>query len=296
MRSIGANAMVLLLKMIRRKRIYASVAGLMKGIAETRASAPVRPSERMRKALTILVESIEGREVYTLGPRHRASSGKHVFYLHGGAYVRPITRQHWQFLEHLVKSAGCTVTVPLYPLAPESQCSDILRFVQGVFLRMAQGTHIDNVTLMGDSAGAGMSIALALILRDQGLPMPAQLALITPWVDATLTHAGIPGTEPKDPMLGVAGVREAGRMYAGFLPVQHPFVSPVYADLSNLPAMTVFAGTHDILHHDAVLFVQKAEKHGCQVDLRLRCGMIHAWPLLPFPEAKQARDEIARLL
>lgn len=296
MRSIGANAVVLLLKMIRRKRIYASVSGLMKGIAETRASAPARPSERMRKALTVLVASIEGREVYTLGPRHRAPSGKHVFYLHGGAYVRPISRQHWQFLAYLVQSAGCTVTVPLYPLAPENKCPDILRFVQHVFLRMTSSTSIGNVTLMGDSAGAGMSVALALMLRDQGLPMPAQLALITPWVDATLNHSGIPGTETKDPMLGVAGVREAGRMYAGALPVQHPFVSPAYADLSKLPAMTVFAGTHDILHHDAVLFAQKAQGQGCQVDLRLRSGMIHAWPLLPFPEAKQAREEIARLL
>jgi len=41
----------------------------------------------------------------------------------------------------------------------------------------------ERVILAGDSAGGGMVLSLLVILRDQGLPMPAGAVLISPWVD-----------------------------------------------------------------------------------------------------------------
>lgn len=43
------------------------------------------------------------------------------------------------------------------------------------------------MVIAGDSAGGGLCLALLLIIRDQGLPMPAGASLISPWVD--LTHS-----------------------------------------------------------------------------------------------------------
>ena len=97
-------------------------------------------------------------------------------------------------------------------------------------------------------------------------------------------------------MLGVPGVREAGRLYAGALGTEHPLVSPLRADLRELPPTQVFAGTDDILHHDALAFAEKARKAGCSVELHLAAGMIHVWPLLPLPEARDARRAIGQFL
>lgn len=249
----------------------------------------------MKDALHVTMESLDGREVYTLRPKHAAPSGRHVFYLHGGAYIRPITKQHWQFLEHLVRATACTVTVPMYPLAPESSGTSAVDFVQKIFHRTAAGADRE-LTLMGDSAGGGLALALALTLRDSGGPLPNKVILMSPFVDASLSNPAIGATERCDPMIARAGVQEAARLYAGELPVGHPLISPVNAQLAGLPPMVVFAGTNDITHHDTVRFAEKAQSQGCQVDLGLESKMIHVWPLLPFPEGKRTRNEICGLL
>ena len=56
--------------------------------------------------------------------------------------------------------------------------------------------HHTSIVIAGDSAGAGLCLALLIILRDQGLPLPAGASLISPWVD--LTHSFPSVTLPGD--------------------------------------------------------------------------------------------------
>jgi monoterpene epsilon-lactone hydrolase len=289
-----AHAFKGLLRLIRRRRIYTSVDGLMAGIAQTRRAGPARPTALVQKAVDVTTHTVGRCEVYTLQPRSEPS-GRVVLYLHGGAYCRPITQYHWSLLKWLVADERCTVIVPLYPLAPESTCADTVRAVREVHVWMLQ--HRERVdAFVGDSAGAGLCLALCQELRASGGPLPGRMALITPWVDVTLSHADIPSTAARDPMLGVTGAREAGRLYAGALGVEHPLVSPLRADLRGLPPMQLLIGTDDILHHDAVAFADRARAAGCSVDVHLGAGMVHAWPLLPLPEARDARLAIGRFL
>lgn len=44
-----------------------------------------------------------------------------VLYLHGGAYVNQLVRQHWQLVEHLATTLDAEVWVPIYGLAPSSR-------------------------------------------------------------------------------------------------------------------------------------------------------------------------------
>lgn len=283
-----------LLWLIRRRRIYASIAGLMAGIAQTRRSGPARPTEAMSRSMDIALERVLGREVYTLRPRS-GSRGQVILYLHGGAYCRPITRHHWSLLQWLVAEHGGTVVVPLYPLAPESQCRDTVGFVRSVHALVVE-RHGGVDAFVGDSAGGGLCLALCQDLRASGQQLPSRISLITPWVDVSLAHEDIAGTEPRDPMLGIIGAREAGRLYAGSLGAEHPWTSPLRADLRGLPPMQLLAATDDILHHDVLAFASKARASGCSVNLHVEPGMVHAWPLLPVPEARRARDLIARFL
>jgi monoterpene epsilon-lactone hydrolase len=290
-----ARAIKVFLRIIRRRRIYASVAGLMDGIAQVRSTGPARPSARLLKALDVSSERVGACDVYTLRSHATTANASIFLYLHGGAYCRPITRQHWSFLHWLVEDQGCTVMVPLYPLAPESQCLETLRAIREVHaLLIDRHGRVD--ALMGDSAGAGLCLALCQELRDSMMDLPGRMTLISPWVDATLMHDDIPTTARRDPMLGITGIREAGRLYAGALPLEHPLVSPLRADLRGLPPMQVFVGTDDVLCHDAVDFVNKARKVGCAVELHLGHGMVHVWPLLPLPEARVSRDAVSAFL
>lgn len=289
-----AKAFKGMMRLVRRRRIYVSVRGLMAGIAQARRAGPARPGVAMRQAVDVSTEWVGACEVYTLRPRSQPS-GRVVLYLHGGAYCRPITKEHWSFLKWMVVEERCTVVAPLYPLAPESTCPDTVRTVREVHAWLLK-RHRQVDALIGDSAGGGLCLALCQDLRASGDRLPGRMVLITPWVDVTLGNAEIPATGRRDPMLGVVGLREAGRLYAGTLGAEHPLVSPLRADPHGLPPMQVFAGGDDLLHHDAVVLADKASAAGCNVELHLVAGMIHVWPLLPLPEAREARGAIARFL
>lgn len=271
----------------------------MRDIAQVRRAGPHLPHTRMHKQLQVQHSLSAGQSVYTVSPQGQTSlSGGSVLYLHGGAYVRPITRFHWHLIEELVHLTGCTITVPLYPLAPEHTCQQTVGFVRTIYdgLLAQAPDGAPATTLMGDSAGGGLALALTTILCDQGVPLPSQLILITPWVDVDSAHPMLAQTARRDPMLAIDGAREAGRLYAGALPTNHPWVSPIHADLHGLPPTTILAGTRDLSHHDAVDLAHKARSQGSSVDLRLGQDMIHVWPLLPIPEGRQARVEIAELI
>lgn len=289
--SLGAQATILLLRLIRRKRIYASKQGLERGIQQTRQAGPARPSTKLARDLHIAQETFAGQTVYRVRSKSRPQTPARILYFHGGAYVRPITAFHWRFLAALAHATGGELVVPLYPLAPENHGLAALDFALQVHQR--ESAQTEHLFLMGDSAGGGLALALAATLRDQGVVAARRLILLTPWVDVELPHPDAPAIEPRDPMLAVVGARLAGQMYAGGLSTSHPAVSPMRGALHGLPPMTLFAAGRDILGPDAMAFAAKALAHGCEVDLRVEPDMVHVWPLLGFAESRKAVAEMA---
>lgn len=289
--SLQARAMHLLLRLVRRKRIYASAAALHAGIARTRQTGPAPLPERLRRQLHVQQEQWLGCTVTTVAPRAGGAPGPCLLYLHGGAYCRPIHVRHWHFVHWLATGLGCTVMVPLYPLAPESACRHTVETVAALYRLFVQ-RHGVPAAFMGDSAGAGLCLATCMALRDAQAPLPHRLVLLTPWTDVATAQPGVHAAERLDPMLAIAGLREAGRIYAGELGLQHPWVSPVHGDLRGLPPMQVVLGSHDLLYLDGLALVDKARASGVPVSLHIGQGMVHVWQLLPIPEAMRLRQHI----
>lgn len=295
MPSFQSHLVAGLLRLTRRKRIYSSVQQVRDGIAQVRQQGPARPSARMLQRLAVQREVVDGIEVYRLAPKANTAT-RHVLYLHGGAYIRPITVHHWRFLQALVEAEGYTITVPLYPLAPEATCSRAVAAMVDCYQRTCVAENLASLDVMGDSAGGGLALALCYALRERGLALPSKLVLICPWLDVRMSHPAIAAHEQDDPMLAALGLKEAGRLYAGDLPMDHPHVSPLHGDLAGLPPLLIFAGTRDIACHDELLFADAARAAGVPVALQVGDGLIHVWPILPIPEGKAARQLIARHL
>ena len=291
MTSLGAKTMFALLHVLRRKRIYTSVEGLAHGIQQTRRAGPARPTAAMHKALHIAEETLANQTVYRVRSKSHPAPKARVIYFHGGAYVRPVTSFHWRHIAALAHATGCEYVVPLYPLAPESHGLAALEFARQVYRR--ESAHGAPIVLMGDSAGAGLALALAAGVRDAGERAARRLILLTPWVDVELPHPDAHAIEPTDPMLGRVGVLEAGRLYAGTLPTSHPAISPARGNLQGLPAMTLFVAGRDILGPDALAFAEQARSSGCAVDVHFAQDMMHAWALLGFAESRKARAAMA---
>lgn len=203
----------------------------------------------------------------------QAAPGCTVLYLHGSAYVAPGTKGHILFAEFFQRRLGAAVLMPFYPLAPENSGDTAVLAVERVYAeacRIAQGGP---VCLMGDSAGAGLALALAQRLCCCGvgvggsaggsaaassLPRPAALFLVSPWLDATMTHPDIPAVGKLDPWLAAPGLAAAGRWYAGRNGDPANLVaSPGRGPIAGLPPTSIWVAGHDTLTPDCELFRRK---------------------------------------
>ena len=251
------------------------------------------PPCKMYKKYKIKAEQVNKRNVFTLSPKKGAVEHEHqILYLHGGAYIKKFCKQHWQFLGRLIDELHCTVTAPDYPLAPKHTYKDAFEMVLPVYKELVQKVGPDNLTVMGDSAGGGMSLALAQRLRKEKVEQPKNLILLSPWLDVTMSNADIGGAGEKDPMLGVRGLIAAGKMYAGEADPNCYLISPINGSLKGLGRITLFIGTHDILIADCRELKAGAEVEGVKIDYHEREGMIHVWMLFPFRESKVAMKQI----
>lgn len=187
------------------------------------AAAPPRSLRRVADVTEVPPGDVAPCRLYRVEPKKGARST--LLYLHGGCYTFPITPFHWDLIRELAAQAGARVFVALYPLAPESTVTRTLDAVAAVYARHvlpAADADGHGVGLAGDSAGGGLSLALAQRLAAgagvPGTPRQADsLLLLSPWLDASLTaHAdAVAAVEPLDAMLRVPGLVHAARLYAG---------------------------------------------------------------------------------
>lgn len=254
-----------------------------------------QPPLRLRLRHRISRREVMGSTVWTLAPL-AAPGPLHILFLHGGAYVSGLGRPYWRFLAQLVDATGAQVVVPEYPLAPAHHAADVHHLVLTLYRELGAATAGRGLVVMGASSGGGIALALAQQLRGLGIPEPARLVLVSPWLDVTLRNPALPAADARDPLLDLEGLRDAGRLYAGTQPPEDPLVSPLYGPLEGLPPVTVLVGTHDVLLPDVRRFRDLARAAGVRVDYHEFRAMVHEWTLRRLPEARAARRLLVQVL
>ncbi|CAN5307778.1 alpha/beta hydrolase fold domain-containing protein [soil metagenome] len=253
------------------------------------------PPAALRRSHSVTHSDASGWPVYTVSPRD-APAGRHALYLHGGCYVFEIDPIHWALIGKLATEAGVTVTVPIMPLAPSGTASAVVPGVADLVASLIAEHGAQNLSIVGDSSGGGMALAVAMELRDRGLGPLRATVLIAPWLDTSATDPQLAVIAPRDPWLAVPGTHAAGLLYRAELPEDDWRVSPIHGSLKGLAPITMFSGTRDILHADATRFIPLALKAKLPVDYFVGEGMIHNYPILPMPEGDAARAVIVKAI
>ena len=264
-------------------------------ILRARRYQVLEPPLRLFRNQHISELPIGGCTVYTFRQKHKQEQG-HIFYLHGGAYINGPTMPHWYFIRNLVKRLNVQVIVPDFPLAPENTFDHILETVFHCYEYFINERSLGTITIMGDSSGGSMALALSLILKENTIPQPDNIILISPWLDITLSDPEIAILEKCDIMLNKVELVESGKMYAGDSDRKHPYLSPLYADISGLAPIHIFTGTHELFLFDVRKFVKQAKEKDIAVHYHEYPGMFHCWILTPIPEAVKAFGEIKKIL
>lgn len=246
--------------------------------------------------IAVRLEKAAGWPVYHTAPSAGPDAGNIVLFLHGGGYINEIVRAHWRFVSYMTREARVRCVVPIYPLAPHATAKDIVPGTGELLRKLLAEAGPAKVTVVGNSAGAGLALAAAQWLRDGGHRQPDGLVLLSPGLDFSIRRPEQPALAARDPVNDIPGTIEMGRLYAGDLDVAHPYVSPLNGDMRGLAPMTVFSGTRDFLYPDSVALAAKARAAGVPVALHLRKDQPHNYAGLPTPEGRQAREITLRVV
>ncbi len=232
--------------------------------------------------------------------RDEGSDDPALLYFHGGGYRLGSATSYRAYGSHLARACSTRVVLVDYRLAPEhpfpAAVDDALaayRWLLGGGLPPGR-VAVERVVVGGDSAGGGLAAALALRVRDEGLPLPAGVVCLSPWTDLTNRAGSYTRCGESDALFSKMSADEAAGLYLDGADPANPLASPVRGDWAGLPPLFIQASECEVLVDDATGLADKARGAGVDVELHLYSDMPHVWhmhyPL--FPEAVQAVDQV----
>ena len=204
-----------------------------------------------------------------------------LVFFHGGGYCSGSILSHRRLVTEAGRAAGVRTLTIAYRLAPEhpfpAAYDDALTAWR--FLR-DQNISAACIAVGGDSAGAGLTVALIERLRDAREQLPGCAWLISPWTDLTMSGSTISTKEAVDPIIHEQYLTELADAYlpAG-MDRKDARVSPLYADLKGFPPVIIQVDSAETLLDDATRFAAVAGAADVRVTLEIWPQMIHAWPL-----------------
>jgi monoterpene epsilon-lactone hydrolase len=223
------------------------------------------------------VSGVQGE--WSIAPGGDAS--RVLLFFHGGGYCSGSIVSHRRMVTEAGRAAGVRTLAVAYRLAPEHPFPAAYddAFTAWRFLRN-QGIPASQMAIGGDSAGAGLTVALIARLRDTREELPACAWLVSPWTDLTLSGATLVTKAAVDPIIHKEYLNELAEAYLPPVVQRNdPRVSPLFADLRGFPPTLIQIGSAETLLDDAVRFSRAVGEADVAVTLEIWPHMIHAWPL-----------------
>ncbi|MDX2546841.1 alpha/beta hydrolase [Streptomyces sp. WI04-05B] len=260
--------------------------------------ADLDADRRLLRRLTSLARAPRGvqltEEVIAGVPVLRASSGARargtVLYLHGGAYVAGRARDGVT-AAHISADEGPDLVSIEYRCAPEHPYPAAVEDALAVYRELVRAPGPDRLVVVGESAGGGLALVLLQKAREEGLPMPAAVVPIFPWVDLSLSGASSTANIGRD-MLTRSQLLEAAAWYACGRDLRDPGLSPLFGSFRGFPRTYVPVGQHDLLLDDARRLVARMRAEDVQVDFDEWPGTIHGFVRVPSAEGRQCRRRV----
>ena len=250
---------------------------------------------RLTKKRSVSVEYTEGKVRYvTATPKEKRHEGI-VLYLHGGGYVCGEASYVEGASTFFAYKFGMKVFSPVYSLSPEHKFPKApLDCLEAYKKLLSMGYLGRDILLLGESAGGGLVYALCLLIKENGLEMPAGIITASPWVDLTLSGDSYEKNKTADTSMTKERLEFFANSYTSNK--EDPLASPLFADLSMLPPSLIFAGGDEILLDDARRINERLVGFGCESRLITADGMWHAYLMYDLFERAEDFLEIDRFI
>lgn len=222
-----------------------------------------------------------------------------ILYVPGGAFIMKRSDRMTALAARLAKMSDAKLMIADYRLAPENPCPAAVEDVEAALLNLYRsGYDPSQVVIACDSAGGSIALAALLRLKNHGTPMPAGLAMFSPWLDLALTgysllSSGLSGVSP----FTMEMTALCARLYLQerILAVD-PIASPVFGDLSGLPPILVHVSQEDSFFDDSKLLAKRVKEVGGKLLMRVWPTGGHVWEHEFSIDADHSIQETARFV
>jgi len=155
-----------------------------------------------------------------------------------------------------------------------------------------------NIMVAGESAGGNLARSLVQRLKSLGIPLPAKLALLSPWCDLRPENPYGDVPQDFDPTINMGNLFRAAAFYAGQHDPRHPEISPLFGKFAPpYPQTMITTGNRDRLLFDCLRLVAKMQSSGLSPRLEIWPDMGHVFEFYDeLPEADLSLRELAEFL
>ena len=251
-------------------------AGWKVAVAATDKTFEPMIEEVFRSAGDATVERkvIGGVEVGVATPRTLRHKDRAHLRIHGGGFIFLGGRYVEADAARAASDGGCMAYSVDYRMPPDHPFPTPLDDCVAVYRALLETYEPGKIAVSGASAGGNLSAALALKVRDLGLPLPGAVGMLTPATDLTRAGDTWETNYGFDYVLAGYGADNIG-LYANGYDLKHPYLSPLFGDFSKgFPPTFLQAGTRDRLLSDTVRMHRALLAAGVAADL-------HVWEAMP---------------
>lgn len=258
----------------------------------------LRPMASRFQGTAETIELPHGAKLYRMTPATREGRRAEVVYfdIHGGGFTAGGGEMCQVLAKLRAADYGVVVYAVDYRLAPEHPYPAALDDVMAAYKAILAQHSAANLIVGGSSAGGNLAAALMLRARDEGLPRPIALLLLTPGLD--MTRSGDTYRTNRYLDVNLHGGAEGGpSSYAGTADLKQPYLSPIYGEIDKAwPPTILVSGTRDLLLSDTVRMHRAIRRAGVTAELHVTEAGPHGGFMGTAPEDLEIMGECRRFM
>src|ERR1700761_8710127 len=253
-----------------------------KELIDRRAKLAIAGIPAMKEKLGVKVEEtkIAGVHCFIVTPKMIPPENRRrlLIHVHGGGYVFGPGEAALPEAIMMAGFGGFKGISGDYSMPPDFPYPAAMDDAMAVWKEVVKTHDPRRMAIFGTSTGGGMTLAMVLRARSEGLPLPGAIGPGTPWSDMTKTGDTFYTNEKVDNILvsNDGWLGDAAKLYANGHDLKDPQLSPVYGDFAGFPPSILTSGTRDLFLSNTVRTHRKLRQAGVVADLHVFEGQSHA--------------------
>lgn len=240
-------------------------------------------------------EFIGNTTIYTFNGSLAACKERVILYVHGGNFVQKANRFQISFAKRIAQLTNSTLIIPMYELLPTGNYRKMYKMLDELYSKIVD-TNPRKIVFLGDSAGGGSILSYAMQIRTREIVQPANIILLSPWLDLSMSNPKLYDDAKKDKMNDVDGIRYEGGLWADGDNVYDPLISPMYGTFENLGEISLVFGGNGILSSECRRFDEILNKAQIDHNYILYEKEGHDFAAIPTREGRQAIKQIVDII